>query len=358
MSFKAAVISLSIAILAALPWRVGAVQTVALEWTPSSSPEVAGYIVHYGQASGNLTGQVWTGTSTSVQITGLEEGQTYFFTVTDYDAEGIESAPSNEVVYAVPSFAPPGNPVLQFDSATGQTILTWSPSPAPGHTLAGYHVYCKTIWEDDVVFMADSDTTQFVLPDWTLGAAFYVVVTAVFSDGGESAATAEVDLLNPLISDPEVTTSTSAAALVPAPVLSLQQLPPAGELSGMFITASGAVPAAWALEGSTDLQRWKTLTIGSDPAVNVTVVVSSKPRLFFRLASDGPDVQIQTRSLPDAFPNSLCVVTSTPAPPTWVVETYEDLLAWNPLTSGFGQAVNLAVVSASVPSLFFRLKSL
>jgi hypothetical protein len=360
VSFKAFVISLSIAILAALPWRAAAVQSVALEWTPSSSPDVAGYIVRYGLASGNYTEQVKAGNSTTAQITDLVEGQTYYFTVTDYDAAGVESAPSNEAAYAVPSFAPPGNPSLHLDPATGQTVLTWSPSPATGSSLAGYNVYCKTIWGDYVVFMASTDTPQFVLPDWTLEAPFYVVVTDYYSDNGESAASTEVSLLNPVMGDPldDELAVTSGVTVVPAPVLALQPQS-AGGLTGVFsITASGAVPASWALEGSSDLQTWGTLTTGSDPAVNVTVVVSPKPKLFFRLASSLPDVSLQTQTPADALPHSFCINTADTEPSEWSIEASEDLQTWNPLTTGSGTAVNLAVVTAAAPSLFFRLKSL
>ena len=360
MSFKTSVLLLVIVLLAALPWQASAIQSVTLAWTPSPSPEVDGYIVHYGLVSGNYTKQVWVGNGTSGQITDLEEGQTYYFAVTDYDAAGVESLPSNEAVYTVPSFAPPGNPALQYDPATGQTVLTWNPSPIVSTNLAGYNVYCKTMWGDYVVFMVSTDTNQFVLPDWSLGTPFYVVVTAFFADGGETAATAGVSLLNSGWNDPELTdpSATPVIAVAAAPILSLQQLPVAGLTEVFSVTATGAVPAFWALEGSSDLQTWKTLATGSDPAVNVTVAVSPKPKLFFRLASSQPDVQLLTQTLADAFPNSFCIGTADTAPDDWIIEASEDLQNWNRLTSGAGISVNLTVVTADSPALFFRLKSL
>ena len=46
------------------------------------------------------------------------------------------------------------------------------------------------------------------------------------------------------------------------------------------------------------------------------------------------------------------------APAAWTIQASEDLHAWSRLTSGTNAPVNVAVVTADVPQLFFRLKSL
>ena len=116
----------SILILAALHnsnLALGAVlpstESVTLAWNNSSTPGVAGYRVHYGQASGNYTSSVEAGNSTTNTLPGLVSGVTYFFAVTAYDANGLESVFSDEVSFA------PGQASLQIRvTANGQAVLT------------------------------------------------------------------------------------------------------------------------------------------------------------------------------------------------------------------------------------------
>jgi hypothetical protein len=81
------------------------------------------------------------GTNTTYEVTGLEEGQTVNFVVTSYNAQGVESTPSNLISYIVPgivSVAPKAGPrspaVINFPVAPGHTyqvqasvdLATWS----------------------------------------------------------------------------------------------------------------------------------------------------------------------------------------------------------------------------------------
>lgn len=74
--------------------------TARLTWNPNTEPDMAGYKVYWGYASGNYTS--WeelpgTPTSPSHIIENLHPGQIYFFAVTAYDTSGNESGHSNEV---------------------------------------------------------------------------------------------------------------------------------------------------------------------------------------------------------------------------------------------------------------------
>jgi len=73
--------------------------SVHIAWPPSDSPEVVGYRVHYGDQPGFYTNTVQVDgrfTSDAV-ISVLEEGKTYFFAVTAYTADGLESGYSKEI---------------------------------------------------------------------------------------------------------------------------------------------------------------------------------------------------------------------------------------------------------------------
>jgi chitinase len=76
--------------------------SVRLAWDPSSGPNVAGYMLYYGLARGSYSVGVNVGNFTTAALSGLQDGSTYYFVATAYDAYGKESAFSNEVSYTVP----------------------------------------------------------------------------------------------------------------------------------------------------------------------------------------------------------------------------------------------------------------
>src|SRR5262245_1626675 len=76
-------------------------QNVSLAWDPNSEPDLAGYIVYYGNASGQYTNSSRLANTTNTTVSGLQQGGTYYFAVTAYNDQGLESDPSNEVFYQV-----------------------------------------------------------------------------------------------------------------------------------------------------------------------------------------------------------------------------------------------------------------
>jgi len=77
-----------------------ATQSVTLAWDPSPEPEVVGYRLYWGGASRIYDGFLEVAApTTQATIPGLEPGTTYFFAVTAFTDEGLESEYSAEVVY-------------------------------------------------------------------------------------------------------------------------------------------------------------------------------------------------------------------------------------------------------------------
>jgi hypothetical protein len=118
-----------------------AAQTLALTWKPSTGASVAGYHIHFGNSGANYKYVLDAGTNTSFTVRGLQEGQTNIFIVTAYNAQGVESAPSNLITYIVPGvvdLAPKAGPrrgtVIRFVVAPGHTyqvqasvnLTTWN----------------------------------------------------------------------------------------------------------------------------------------------------------------------------------------------------------------------------------------
>ena len=106
---------------------------VTLAWDAVSAPSLSGYRLYYGQNSGSYSSQLDAGTQTTYTVSGLTDGQTYYFAVTAYDADE-ESAFSNEVSVTIsasgvqlstnPSTVPTG----------GTVTATWSEIASPTTT--------------------------------------------------------------------------------------------------------------------------------------------------------------------------------------------------------------------------------
>jgi len=76
---------------------------VQISWSANpSSDEVAGYRVYYGTASRRYINVKIAGQTTCYDIEGLQEGVTYYFAVTAYDASLNESEYSDEVSISIP----------------------------------------------------------------------------------------------------------------------------------------------------------------------------------------------------------------------------------------------------------------
>jgi hypothetical protein len=124
----------ALALLLALCWPArGSVpqaggQSVALTWDGSTSAAVAGYAVYYGEDGTNFEHRVDVGVNTSCVVAGLIGGQTNYFAVAAYNAQGVESPTSNIILYVVPG-------VLSVGSKAGPRSATVISFPvAPGHT--------------------------------------------------------------------------------------------------------------------------------------------------------------------------------------------------------------------------------
>lgn len=79
---------------------------LTLAWDPSADPSVMGYRLYQGTSSQIYSSVVDIGDQTTATMSALVGGVTYYFAVTAYDADGLESAFSGELSYTVPTTAP------------------------------------------------------------------------------------------------------------------------------------------------------------------------------------------------------------------------------------------------------------
>ena len=96
----------------------GRAAEVTLAWDPNVEADLAGYRLHYGSISGVYSQSFDVGSGTTGLIEDLNEGSTYYFAVTAYNNDGLESDFSNEVVHTASSESvePNGPPVADAGS--------------------------------------------------------------------------------------------------------------------------------------------------------------------------------------------------------------------------------------------------
>jgi fibronectin type 3 domain-containing protein len=74
---------------------------VTLEWDTNDEPNIAGYKVYMGSQSRSYDATFNAGFATRQDIQPLEPGRVYYFAITAYDSNGLESAFSDELTYVV-----------------------------------------------------------------------------------------------------------------------------------------------------------------------------------------------------------------------------------------------------------------
>src|SRR5437867_3915450 len=126
---KSLVIHLCGFLAASIPLSGFALTSITVAWDPSASPNVTGYKVYYGAATGTYTNTVSVGNTTNTTLSGLVEGTTYYLSATALDNLGQESDLSPEISYLVPLPAvnqpPTLNPIVNIsinENAPAQTV--------------------------------------------------------------------------------------------------------------------------------------------------------------------------------------------------------------------------------------------
>jgi hypothetical protein len=98
--------------------------TVQVTWNPNTEPDLAGYKLYHGTASGQYGEPVDVGNVTGhvMEIT-PQHGATYYFALTAYDTSGNESGYSDEATCFIPDGVKPEKPTGL--RAIIQAIISW-----------------------------------------------------------------------------------------------------------------------------------------------------------------------------------------------------------------------------------------
>lgn len=229
-------------LLSGILGNVAASTSVSLEWDQNSEPNVAGYKLYYGTASGVYSKTINAGNSTTVTVPDLETGTTYFFAVTAYDGTGSESSPSNEVVHNIPSPSP-------MDVA-----LEWDPNLEP--EVTGYKLYYGTVSGDYSRSVDAGNSTTTTVSDLVAGVTYYFVVTAYDGNGVESPPSDEIVFEMYLPSHLQL--AHLSAGPPPGPGEPIINCVPNGAFKsdGFGIVTTAPAGSTISLYASSDLQTW------------------------------------------------------------------------------------------------------
>ena len=172
-------------VLAALGASVHAMQSVSLGWKPSPDTNAVGYFRYFGTTSGNYTNQADVGNVTNATISGLLEGSSYFFVVMAYDNFGMQSVPSNEVAYTVPTTNPPPSIALSAP-ANGTTYTAPATVSFAATVTSNGHSITKVQFYSGATLLGEDTSTPY---SWTwsnVSAGSYSVAARVVYDASSS----------------------------------------------------------------------------------------------------------------------------------------------------------------------------
>jgi hypothetical protein len=153
---------LTFATLAAFPFFAFSAEPM-LEWDANTEPDVAGYRVYFGEKPGVYEQSVDVGAETSYVLSDLDPGVTFYFAITAYTVDGLESDFSDEISYtaAIDGVTAAlshcdlinvnGNASVRFSAALGQvcTVL------ASSDLRAWHEVYRTTAAQDGEIVYDD-----------------------------------------------------------------------------------------------------------------------------------------------------------------------------------------------------------
>lgn len=112
---------------------------VTLTWDPNPESDLAGYRVYFGSQSRQYTNLVEVGPVNLAIIPNLKDGEVYFFAVTAYNQQGLESDYSNEVALSVSSVLLPSvaftRPTVGQSYTAPANVGMTAAVTANGHTI-------------------------------------------------------------------------------------------------------------------------------------------------------------------------------------------------------------------------------
>jgi hypothetical protein len=315
-------------LLALTPLSALATGTVTLAWDPSPGTNtIASYNLYYGGASGTYANVVSAGTNTTVSISNLVEGATYYFAATAVDTDGLESDYSTEVSALIPvkltNQPPMLNTLADLTINENASLQTVSLSGITADATNESQTLTVTASSSNTGLIP-TPTVTYTSPDATGSITFTpaalafgsATITVTVNDGCASnnvvsrSFTVTVNQVNepPTISSiaRRVIAVDSATMAIPFTITDAETSPSSLTLSGTSDNAT-LVRTAGIIFGGTGSTRTVTVTpeAGQTGLANITVTVSDGTNTASSV------FQLNVRKRP-AAPGSLHVASTGP----------------------------------------------
>jgi sulfur relay (sulfurtransferase) complex TusBCD TusD component (DsrE family) len=214
---------LAVLIVAALIPSAQAQNSVTLAWDPDPGSDIAGYRLYEGGASRTYTNVMDVGIATNGTFSGLASGATYFFAVTAYNTNGLESDYSTEVSCTVP--LPTNNPpVVTLTSPANNAAFTALATISLAATVtANGHAITKVQFYSDTDLLSEATNAPYVFTWSSVPAGIYSLSAQVVYDSGSTAASpaANVTVTNQLPPSIALTAPANNAAFTAPAIISL-----------------------------------------------------------------------------------------------------------------------------------------
>jgi hypothetical protein len=284
---------------------------------------VTGYNVYYGVASRVYTNKVTLGNVTNATIAGLQEGVTYYFAATAFNAVGLESDFSEEVSYTVPipimDNQPPtlnalNNISINQNAATQSVPLSGITSGSSGEnqtlTVTATSSNAGLIPNPSVSYVSPNTTGTLTFTPVS-GASGSATITVTVNDGQASNNIVTRTFVVNVNGKPTISAIPNQSIAInantgPLPFVISDAQTPAGNL---VVTATSSAPSLLPVGniifGGTGGNRTVTLTPvpGQTGSATVTLTVSDGT------LSAGTTFQLQVLGIPDA-PSILTIITN------------------------------------------------
>src|SRR2546422_1973187 len=301
---RALFVACVLTVLCSLAPALSSAALVALAWDANTDPDLAGYKLYYGLSSGSYQLSVDVGNQTSYTLSGLLEGQIYYFAATAYNLSGSESGFSNEVSKAIPDVTPPTVSISV---------------PANGATVSGTAVTVSASASDNVGVAG----VQFSLDGVNLGAED--TVAPYSASWNTTLATSGTHSLTAVARDAAGNTASSAAVSV-----TVDNTPPLISTVSASSISSSAGTITWVTNEASDSQVDYGLTTayGSSTPLNASLLTAHAMTLTGLLATTTYHYRVKSR---DAAGN---LATSADFTLTTLIDTTPPTVSMTAPTSG------------------------
>ncbi len=158
--------------------------SVSFAWKPNSEPALAGYKLYYGPASATYTNHIALGLVTNHTVPGLVNGATYYFALSAFDTNGVESDLTPELRFPnPPALAAIANQSTPEDtSLTVNLVVSDADSPLSNLTLAATSSNVGLVANANISFSGSgSNRSMLIVP--TANQSGTSTVTVTVSDG-------------------------------------------------------------------------------------------------------------------------------------------------------------------------------